>query len=153
MYQALQLQLVSPSLSCSTVSSILKQGRSTYPSFRFLSILLGGLPRQQSQQFGKLSFFVFSLIITRSGRLAEIRWSVFISRSQRSLYVSFSGADSRLCIHYLFACSNFNFLHSSQWIPFPTQSYLVFFSFFLFFLFFFFLLLLLFHRLWVLYTS
>ena len=54
------------------------QGPGTYPSFRFLSILLCGLPGQQSPQFW-------------SGRLAEIRWSVCISKSQRSLCDSFSG--------------------------------------------------------------
>ena len=37
------------------------------------------------------------LLIIRSGRLAEIRWSVCISKSHRSLCVSFSWTDSRLC--------------------------------------------------------
>ena len=45
---------------------------------------------------------LFLLMITRSGRLAEIRWSVSISKSQRSLCVSFSWIDSGLCIHNLF---------------------------------------------------
>ena len=39
--------------------------------------------------------------------------------------VSFSRMDSRWCIYYLFAWSNFNFLHNSQWITFPIQAYLV----------------------------
>ena len=46
------------------------------------------------------------LILIRSGRLAEIRWSVYISKSQRSLCVSFSRTDSGLCIFYLFVWSH-----------------------------------------------
>ena len=69
------------------------------------------------------------LTITRSGRLAEIRWSVCISKSQRSLCVSFPRADSGLCIYHLFVWSNINFLHNSQWITLPTQSCLVVYSF------------------------
>ena len=45
---------------------------------------------------------LFLLIITRLGRLAEIRWSVFISKSQRSVCVSFPRTDSGLCIYHLF---------------------------------------------------
>ena len=71
----------------------------------------------------------FLLIITRSGRLTEIRWSVCTSKSLRSLCVSFSGTDSGLCIYHLFVRSNFNFLHNSQWITFPNQSCLVLYSF------------------------
>ena len=66
--------------------------------------------------------FFFLLTITRSGRLAEIKWSVGISKSQRSLCISFSRRDSGLWIYYLFAWSNFNFLQNSQWITLPTQS-------------------------------
>ena len=46
--------------------------------------------------------FYFLLTITRSGRLAEIRWSVRISKSRRILCVSFSKTDSGLCIYHLF---------------------------------------------------
>ena len=70
-------------------------------------------------------FFFFFLTITRSGRLANIKWSVCISKFQRSLCLSFSNTDSGLCICYLFIQSNFNFLHSSQWITFPTLLCLV----------------------------
>ena len=52
---------------------------------------------------------------------AEISWYVFISKSQKTLYISFSWTDSWLCIYYLFLESNLNFLHNSQWITFPTQ--------------------------------
>ena len=55
------------------------------------------------------------LIIIRSGRLAEIRWSHCISKSQRSLCISFSKTDSELCKYDLFVWSNLNLLHNSQW--------------------------------------
>ena len=61
----LKSQGLSP--SCSIVFSVLKQGPSTYLSFRFLSILLT-----------KFSRFSFLLTITRSGRQAKIVWSVCI---------------------------------------------------------------------------
>ena len=60
------------------------------------------------------------LIIMRSGRLAEVRWSVCISKSQRSLCISFSRTYSGLCIYHWFVWSNFNFLHNSQWSTLPT---------------------------------
>ena len=67
--------------------------------------------------------------ITRSGCLAEIRWHIWISKSQRSFCASFSWTDSGLCIYHFFAWSNLKFLHNSQWITFPTQSCLVLYSF------------------------
>ena len=81
---------------------------------------------QQSRQFCKFSFLL--LIIIRSGRLAEIRWFVRMSKSHWSLCVSFSWTDAGLCIYHLFVWSNFNFLHISQWITLPTQSCLVLYS-------------------------
>ena len=72
----------------------------------------------------------FLLIIIRSGLLAESRWSVFMSKSYRSLYVSFSRTDAGLCIYHLFVLSNFNFLHISQWITLPNQSCLALFFFY-----------------------
>ena len=48
----------------------------------------------------------FLLIIIRSGFLAEIRCSVFISKSHRSLCVSFSRTGAWLCIYHLFVWSN-----------------------------------------------
>ena len=63
----------------------------------------------------------FLLIITRSGRLAEIRWPVCILKSQKFLCISFSRTDSGLCIYHLFVWSNVNFLHNSHWITFHTQ--------------------------------
>ena len=69
-------------------------------------------------------FFFFSfflLIIIRSGLLAAIRRSVCMSKSHRSLCVSFSRTDAGLCLYHLFVWSNFNFLHISQWISLPTE--------------------------------
>ena len=57
-----------------------------------------------------LSFFYFAII--RSGRLAEIRWSACLPKSQRILGVLFSRRDSGLYIYHLFVI--FNFLHNSQ---------------------------------------
>ena len=58
--------------------------------------------------FSFFSFFFFLLAITRSGRLDEIRWSVCISKSRRSLCVSFSRTDFGLCMYRLFtACECF----------------------------------------------
>ena len=48
-----------------------------------------------------------------------------MSKSQRSLCVSFSRTGARLGIYHLFVWSNLNFLHISQWITLPTQSCLV----------------------------
>ena len=65
----------------------------------------------------------------RSGLLAGIRWSVCMLKSHRSLCESFSRTGAGLCIYHLFVWSNWNFLHISQWIILPTQSYLTLYSF------------------------
>ena len=69
------------------------------------------------------------LIIIWSGLWPRFRWSVCMSKSHRSLCVSFSRTGAGLCICHLFVWSNFNFLHIFQWIPLPTQSCLVLYSF------------------------
>ena len=69
------------------------------------------------------------LIIIRSGLLAEIRWSVCMSKSHKSLCVSFSRTGARLCIYHFSVWSNLDFLHISLWITLPTQSCLVLYSF------------------------
>ena len=74
-----------------------------------------------------LQVLFFLLIIIKSALLAEIRWSVFMPKSHRSLWVSFSTTGAVLCIYHLFVWSNF--LHISQWITLPTQSCLVLYSF------------------------
>ena len=55
----------------------------------------------------------------------DSRWSVCISKCQRSLCVSFSRRESGLCIYHLYVWSNFNFLHNSQWITLAIQRCLV----------------------------
>ena len=72
--------------------------------------------------------FFFLLIIIKSGLLAGIRWSVCILKSQRSLCESFSRTGAGLCIYHLLEWSNLNFLHISQWITLPTQSFLALYS-------------------------
>ena len=76
----------------------------------------------------QIFFFFFLLIIIRSGLRAEIWWSVCISKSHRSLYVSFSRRGAGLSIHLL-VWSNLNFLHNSQWITLLTPSCLALYSF------------------------
>ena len=76
-----------------------------------------------------LQILFFWLIIIRSGLLAEIRWFICMTKSYRSLCVSFSRTDAGLCIYHLFVWSNYNFLHISQWITLSTQLCLVLYSF------------------------
>ena len=57
---------------------------------------------------------LFSLLInTRSGHLAEIKRSIYISKPQRISNISFSKTDSGLCIYHLFVWSNLSFLYNS----------------------------------------
>ena len=72
---------------------------------------------------------LFLLLITRSSRLAEIRLSVCISKSQRNSCISFCRANSGLYIYHLVIWSNLNFFHNFQWISWPTKLCLVLYSF------------------------
>ena len=63
---------------------------------------------------------LFLLIIIRYGRLAEIRWSVRMSKSKRSLYVSFSRTNTGLSVYHFFVLSNV--LSNSPWITLLTKS-------------------------------
>ena len=76
------------------------------------------------------SRFSFLVIIARFGLLAGIWWSVFISKSQRILWISFFRMDPSLYMYHFVVWSNFSVLHNSQWITFPTQLCLVLNSFF-----------------------
>ena len=76
-----------------------------------------------------LFLLLLLLTITRSGRLAEIRWSFCIWKSQRILCVSFSGIGSRFCIYRLYVWSNFCSKYNSLWITLSTQSCVVLYSF------------------------
>ena len=51
-------------------------------------------------------YLFFLLIIIRSALLAEIRWSVCMSKSHRSSCVLFSWTATGLCIYHLFVWSN-----------------------------------------------
>ena len=75
-----------------------------------------------------LQVLFFLLINIRSGRVAEIRWSVCILKSHRSLCELFSRTGAGLCIYHLLVWSNLNFLHISPWITLPTQSCLALYS-------------------------
>ena len=69
------------------------------------------------------------LTIIKSGFLAEIRWSMCMSKSYSSLCMSFSRTGAGLCIYHFFVWWNLNILHISQWIILPTQSCVVLYSF------------------------
>ena len=63
---------------------------------KYLSFFFAGTAKSTILQI------LFFLFIIRSGLLAEIRWSVCMSKSHRSLCVSFSRTDAGLCIYHLF---------------------------------------------------
>ena len=102
--------------------------RFRYLSFFSLSFIfiLWSVRTAKSAILQVLSFF-FLLIIIRSGLLAEIRWTIFMSKSHWRM--SSSRTVAGLCIYHWFVGSNFNFLHISQWITLPTQPCLVLYSF------------------------
>ena len=93
---------------------VLKSSLSICLSFHFLWCSFCGLPRWQSPWFNQFSFFL--LTIMRSGLLAGIRWSIWISKSQRILCVSFSSTDYGLCIYYLVVWSNSICTIPSGWL-------------------------------------
>ena len=94
--------------------------------FQFYSMISSD---SKIDNFAYSLFFFLLLIIIRSGYLAEIRWSVCMSKFHRILCVSFSRIGAGLCIYHLLVWSNLNFLHISQWISLPTQSCLHLYSF------------------------
>ena len=82
-------------------------------------------------QDSKIHNFVSSLFFIDyyiAGLLAKNKQSVCMSKSHRSLCVSFSRSDAGWCIYHLFLWSNLNFLYISQWITLPIQSCLVLYS-------------------------
>ena len=70
-------------------------------------------------------FFSFLLIIIRSGVLAEIRLSVCMSKSHRSLYVSFSRIGAGLYIYHLLVWSNLSFHIPVDHLAHPVVSCLI----------------------------
>ena len=71
---------------------MLLQSLGIYLSFRFLSVFSQWSSRTTRFIMQQILFFLLAII--RSGRLAEIRWSIFISNPPRSLCISFSRTDS-----------------------------------------------------------
>ena len=123
-FQAYQKQFISPLPSCSTVNNFffaLYQDVSICLSFRFLLIWLRG-PSVGTTKSTIWQVLLFLLINSTLGLLVEIKWLVFISKSLRILWISFSRTYSSLCIYHLVVCSNFNLLFNSQWIIFPIRS-------------------------------
>ena len=98
--------------------------RSRYLSFFTLSFSFT-LWSSRTAKSTILQVLFLLLIIIRSSCLSKIRWSVCMSRSQRSLSVLFSRTDAGLWIYHLFVWSNFNFLHNSLGITLLTQLCLV----------------------------
>ena len=98
-------------------------------SFNFAVVSRNGKIHNSTSSLFLSFFFFLIIIITRSGRLVKMRWSVYISKSHRSLCVLFNCIDSGLCTYLLFVWSNFNFLHSPQFMTLFTQSCLVLYSF------------------------
>ena len=82
-----------------------------FSSFNFLSVLFKVQLRQESLRFRMFSFLL--LIIIRSRRVAEIRWSVCMWKSPRGLCVSFSRTDVWLGIHHWFVLSYTNFFYAT----------------------------------------
>ena len=75
---------------------------SLFTFFRFYSMVSRD---SKVDNFADFVFLLLLLIIIRSGLLAEIWWSVCMSKSHRSLCVSFSRTDAGLCIYHLLAWS------------------------------------------------
>ena len=93
-YRARILHLLSQLPSCSIVIFFSYFARSTYLSlFKFFLQYYPVVRRNGKIQYLANSLFFF-LNVTTSNRLAEIRWYVCISKSNRMLCISFSRTDS-----------------------------------------------------------
>ena len=83
---------------------LISLARSRYLSFFLYSFSFiqwsSGTARSTLRQVLLFLFYLFIYLVTinRSARLAEIKWSVFISKSKTILCVSFSKTDSELCM-------------------------------------------------------
>ena len=136
-FQAHQLELVLSSPSCSTTFLILLPGLRTCLCFRFLWFSLSGPLVQLNPLYSKfslslplshslslslsiyLSIYLLLLIITRSGLLTGIWWSVCISQYQRMLCIWVYWTDSGFCIYDLY---KFQLLTQFPVDYLPTQS-------------------------------
>ena len=77
-----------------------------------------------SPLFSRFSFFYWQSL----SLIVQLR-SICISKSQKTLCISFSWTDSELCIYHLFTLPNLKFLHNSQRMTFLIQLCLVLYSF------------------------
>ena len=101
------------------------QVRCKYLSIFSLPFIFNLWTERQNLLDGIFFYFFFFFISFSLGLLAGIKWSVFISKSQRIFCTSFPWTDFGLSTYHLFLWVNYNFLHNSQWITFPTQSRLI----------------------------
>ena len=105
LYQERQLWLIYPSFSCSAFFFLFCffqfLGKVQWLIFLFAFFQRYTVVSQDSKVHNSISFLPFFSIFIKSGRLAKIIWSGWISKSQRSLLVSFSPTDSGLCIYHL----------------------------------------------------
>ena len=75
--------------------------RSRYLSF-FSHFQFYSMVSRNSKVLNFANSLFLLLIILRSGLLADIRWSVCMSKSRKSLCESFSRTGAGLCIYHLF---------------------------------------------------
>ena len=122
------MQLAPSSLSCSVVFfSFIARSNYDFSFFsRFKKFIMWSV-RTVKSAIRQIDIFLLS--ITRSDCLAEIRWCVCISKSQRISHVSFSRTDSGMCIYHLFIWSNLNFKRNSKSITLVILSCPAFYSF------------------------
>ena len=82
-------------------NSLARSGYLSFFSHSFSFILLSAVTAKSTI----LQVLFFLLIMIKSGLLAEIRWSVCMSKSHRSLCVSFSRTGAGLYVYHLFLWS------------------------------------------------
>ena len=121
-----QLQLVSPSIPCSTVFSVLLQSLSTYLSFCFLSVLLCGQLERQSLLSGSFFFFFYYHSVWSSGR--DLVICLYLKTPEK--FVRLILQDGFLSLHKPFVCMiKFKFIAQFPVDHLSTQSCLVLYSF------------------------
>ena len=113
--QAHQLQLVSPSPSCSIVfCSLAKSWYLSLPSLSYdFTLLSVGTAKSTFRQLQTFSFFFFSFFFFLFVVCCWQSQGLIVCLIFWFMKILFSRTDSVLCIYYLFVRSNFNFLHNS----------------------------------------
>ena len=87
--------------------------------FQFYSVV------SWESKVNNFSHSLFLLIIIRSGLLVGIKWSVCMSKSHRSLCVSFSRTGAGLCIYHLLVISvSCSYPSGSPWRPSRVSPYI-----------------------------